>query len=318
MGWGVCFRMCSVGGVKLRCEAHLNASWASVQSECLADRAAAARLYARLAAGHELITLPPPALPLRTPALRDFDQDAVGDAELFHHQAALLCSQASLARAVWANSGFARVLNRRLAVVQRVLHALGAGHEGGAGEAGGCVAVARPAPERRGAGTAPAGADGLVELGVKTGLSLVFTLLCQRGDATSALCCDVLLTALDVVHALPPLSLANEAKLPLLGLDVLGRVSVFLRGLSLQAADLRTKRLATELALALAAQRGSLRYLLDWIDTAMNSAIATRQHDAHAITHELFVNILERIACSAVRLVVTLQRFHIQSDFLLF
>ena len=105
--------------------------------------------------------------------------------------------------------------------------------------------------------------DALIELGVKTGLSLVFTLLrqqwtfasvkgsavarktaanesllllssvvltayfhvCAVGDAT--LCHDVLRTALVTLKAFPPLSLANETKINTLGRDVLVQVSEY-------------------------------------------------------------------------------------------
>ena len=66
------------------------------------------------------------------------------------------------------------------------------------------------------------GSDALVKIGVKTGLSMLFSLFRQNwalaastGQISS--CNDVLITALDVISSLPPLSLANENKLTGLG-----------------------------------------------------------------------------------------------------
>ena len=66
-------------------------------------------------------------------------------------------------------------------------------------------------------------------MGVRTGLSLMFSLLRQNWMLTSSvggfsLCNDVLKTALNVVNTLPPLSLSNESKLPSLGLESLNQV----------------------------------------------------------------------------------------------
>ncbi|KAG7232807.1 hypothetical protein INR49_008072 [Caranx melampygus] len=44
------------------------------------------------------------------------------------------------------------------------------------------------------------------------------------------LCNDVIHTAIDVVSSLPPLSLANESKIPPMGLDCLAQVTTFLKG----------------------------------------------------------------------------------------
>ena len=48
------------------------------------------------------------------------------------------------------------------------------------------------------------------------------------GAPKSTLCRDVLITALDVVKSMPPLSLAYDNELSSLGCDTLNRVSEFL------------------------------------------------------------------------------------------
>ena len=66
-------------------------------------------------------------------------------------------------------------------------------------------------------------------MGVKTGLSLLFSLLRQNWMFSeqlggSNLCTDVLQTALEVLSSMPPLSLVNQNKLPTLGLNTLNQV----------------------------------------------------------------------------------------------
>lgn len=89
-----------------------------------------------------------------------------------------------------------------------------------------------------------------------------------------SLCNDVIHTAIEVVSSLPPLSLANETKIPPMGLDCLSQVTTFLKGVTIpnSGVDILGRRLASELLLGLAAQRGSLRYLLEWIEMALGAS----------------------------------------------
>ena len=128
------------------------------------------------------------------------------------------------------------------------------------------------------------GTEALIEMGVKTGLSLIFSLLRQNWTNASAssnvnLCNDVLHTSMDVVMSLPPLSLANEGKLPQLGISTLNQVTRFLKGavMPMSGADDLGRRLASQLVLAIAAQRGSLRYLLEWVDMSLCAASLIEQ-----------------------------------------
>ena len=122
------------------------------------------------------------------------------------------------------------------------------------------------------------GSDVMIELGVKTGLSLLFALMKQswvQNTDTSGICSDVLETVLSVISSLRPLSLANDAKLPKLALDSLEQVMRFLREvmndrISIAASD---KQMCTEILFGLALQRGSLLALLDWIETGFKSCL---------------------------------------------
>ena len=206
---------------------------------------------------------------MKGPALPDYENEAVSCEEQEHYLTALLTSQLTLARTVCADSPFAAVLQKRLVVLQRIFYAVASKYhdreklrqqqqmEEGAGSS----EESKPNLEKSRSGT-----DALIEMGVKTGLSLIFSLLRQNWYLPPevggmGLCNDVLRTALDVVCSLPPLSLANENKLPNLGLTTLGQVTLFLKSVTMpnSGANIEGKRLASELVLALAAQRGSLR-----------------------------------------------------------
>ena len=66
-----------------------------------------------------------------------------------------------------------------------------------------------------------------VFIGVRTGLRLLFSLIKHSWDQptlASSLCSEVLQTAFDVVSNLPPLSLADDSKMPPMGLDCLIQV----------------------------------------------------------------------------------------------
>ena len=78
-------------------------------------------------------------------------------------------------------------------------------------------------------------------------------------------------------------------------------------------ADVTGKRLAAELVLALAAQRGSLCYLLEWVEVALSAAAGARprladHQDDHGagvdstgmISHTNYVQILKQMKKSAV------------------
>ena len=98
-----------------------------------------------------------------------------------------------------------------------------------------------PSDQKNSTATNISGNDALIETAVKTGLSLVFSLLKHNWAISSALsaqlpatlgastlCNDVLLTALDVIKELPALSLSNESKISALAMSTLQQVTSFL------------------------------------------------------------------------------------------
>lgn len=321
--------------VKMKWLEHLNSSWVMEGCENIASREGTASLYSRLVGNQEVVSMPQQVLHLKGPLLPDFDREPLSTDEQEHYLNSLLSSQLNLARTVCADSPFSAILQKRLVVLRRIFHAIGTKYhdrektrqvqhseEGAPG-----ADESKSAGERSRTGT-----EALIEMGVRTGLSLLFSLLRQTWTANQSnpgglnLCNDVLQTALDVICSLPPLSLANESKLPALGLSMLGEITHFLKSVTMPAAgaDLLGKRLSSELVLALAAQRGSLRYLLEWIEMAMCASSASRldntvgmkemntadksrtlvppatEEQSGMITYSTFIDIIKQMKRSAV------------------
>ncbi|CAF90789.1 unnamed protein product [Tetraodon nigroviridis] len=306
--------------VKLKWLEHLNSSWITEDSESIATREGVAVLYAKLLANKEAVLLPQQVLCLKGPQLPDFERESLSSDEQEHYLDALLGSQLALAKMVCSDSPFAAALRKRVLVLQRIFYALSNKYHDQ-----GKVKQQQHSPENN-AGSADmhsvserprSSTDALIEMGVRTGLSLLFALLRQSWmmppppppppssggypAANMNLCNDVIHTAIEVVNSLPPLSLANESKIPAMGLDCLAQVTTFLKGVTMpnSGADVLGRRLASELLLGLASQRGSLRYLLEWIEMALAaSAVVSTMAESKAwnqeglIGYDCFMSIL--------------------------
>ncbi|XP_029281086.1 probable E3 ubiquitin-protein ligase HERC1 [Cottoperca gobio] len=303
--------------VKLKWLEHLNSSWITEESESIATREGVSVLYSKLLANKEAVLLPQQVLCLKGPQLPDFERESLSSDEQEHYLDALLSSQLALAKMVCSDSPFAAALRKRVLVLQRIFYALSNKYHDK-----GKVKQQQHSPENN-SGSADlhsvserprSSTDALIEMGVRTGLSLLFALLRQSwmmppppspGGGPGGninLCNDVIHTAIDVVSSLPPLSLANESKIPPMGLDCLAQVTTFLKGVTMpnSGADILGRRLASELLLGLASQRGSLRYLLEWIEMALAaSAVVSAmeetkglQNQEGLIGYDCFMNIL--------------------------
>ncbi|XP_076011637.1 putative E3 ubiquitin-protein ligase HERC1 isoform X3 [Genypterus blacodes] len=306
-----------IPAVKLKWLEHLNSSWITEDSESIATREGVSVLFSKLLANKEVVLLPQQVLCLKGPQLPDFERESLSSDEQEHYLDALLGSQLALAKMVCSDSPFAAALRKRVLVLQRIFYALSNKyHDKGkvkqqqhSPENNSGLADLHSVSERPRSST-----DALIEMGVRTGLSLLFALLRQSwmmppppspGGGTGGninLCNDVIHTAIDVVSSLPPLSLANESKIPPMGLDCLAQVTTFLKGVTMpnSGADILGRRLASELLLGLASQRGSLRYLLEWIEMALAaSAVVSSmeqskmiQNQEGLIGYDCFMNIL--------------------------
>ncbi|XP_005987770.1 probable E3 ubiquitin-protein ligase HERC1 isoform X3 [Latimeria chalumnae] len=296
--------------VKLKWLEHLNSSWITEDSESIATREGVAILYTKLVNNKEVVPLPQQVLCLKGPQLPDFERESLSSDEQEHYLDALLNSQLALAKMVCSDSPFAAALRKRLLVLQRVFYALSNKYHDK-----GKVKQQQHSPENSSGSTdvhsiserPRSSTDALIEMGVRTGLSLLFALLRQSwmvpppGPGLN-LCNDVIHTAIDVISSLPPLSLANESKIPPMGLDCLSQVTMFLKGVTMpnSGADVLGRRLASELLLGLAAQRGSLRYLLEWIEMALAASAVVSildkgkmvQSQEGMMSYDCFMNIL--------------------------
>lgn len=271
---------------KPRWQDHLNSTWTSERIDTIATREGAQLLCDSLLANKELISLPVPQSVMNNQieytASYSFN-------ELEQHINSLLQAQLKLARGARIESTYCIVLHQRLTLLRRILYAYSFKYDikesvkesskesikFGAWYSDKHVVSPAVATNERQHVT---GSHALLEVAVKTGLSLLFALLRQSWYYSQLpdgpqpnLCNQVLRTALDVVKSLPVLSLASESQLSSLGLETLTQVCSFLESTAdpKSGATKSDRKLCCELLLALAAQRGSLPYLLEWISMAL-------------------------------------------------
>ncbi|XP_041825741.1 probable E3 ubiquitin-protein ligase HERC1 isoform X2 [Melanotaenia boesemani] len=282
--------------VLLKWQEHFNSSWAAEDSVQTARRHGAAVLYNKLLYNKEVVTLAQPVQELVGPRLPDFECDSSASVEKEEYLSSLLHSQRWLAHRMLTQTSYTLGLHHRLVVLQRIYYALHSKYHDkfcmqlpsqstDSGAERGQVELASEPCLPGGACKIKSGTDVLIEMGVRTGLSLLFSLLQQNWryaasvHPESVLCNDVLATASSVLASLPPLSLANENKIPSVGLDCLAQVADFLKKTSVSSgsggADPTGRRLALELLLGLAMQRGSLKFLLEWVEVALAASMSS-------------------------------------------
>ncbi|KAI3361765.1 hypothetical protein L3Q82_002108 [Scortum barcoo] len=282
--------------VLLKWQEHFNSSWAAEDSVQTARRHGAAVLYNRLLHNKEVVTLAQPVQELVGPRLPDFECESSASAEKEEYLSSLLHSQRWLAHRMLTQTSYTLGLHHRLVVLQRIYYALHSKYHDkfrvqlpsqstDSGTECGQLELASEPCLPEGASKVKSGTDVLIEMGVRTGLSLLFSLLQQNWryaasvHPESVLCNDVLATASSVLASLPPLSLANENKIPSVGLDCLAQVADFLKKTSVSSgtggADPTGRRLALELLLGLAMQRGSLKFLLEWVEVALAASMSS-------------------------------------------
>ena len=254
VNWGdwkyICFLYISVSWqkkiagckCKLKWLDHLNSSWVTEDCESITYSDDLSALYERLIDNKELVLFPPQAVNIGGPALADFDTESLTADEQEHLLDLLHLSQLFLASVVYNNTPFSLKLKKRQLVLQRIYHAVSQKfHTRQDVSQRALVAQvihSAPGKERTGSSSA-SGNDALVELGVKTGLSLLFALFRQnwtlaRQVGQLSFTNEVLQTAITTVSSLPPLSLANENRLSPLSSDVLNQVTQFLRYFGLE------------------------------------------------------------------------------------
>ncbi len=185
-------------------------------------------------------------------------------------------------KALISNYPFSVVLSKKLALMSSILSSLSKKFH--------CLKYMRSdktkdvglkkAKKNLSSGTVKSGTDVLLQMGVKAGLSLLFSLMkqswMQSTGSSCELCLDVLSTASSITLALPPLSLSNDAKLPQLAKDSLQQVMHFLSDTisGKFPANSEGRFVCVDLLLGLSLQRGSLFSVLEWIEVAVKSSLS--------------------------------------------
>lgn len=265
---------------------HLNCRWAQENCENLANRDTVRLLYNELILNKELVSTSSSShLRNEGPMLPDFDTESPQPLELSHYITTLLTSQLELAREVCSSTPFSLILKQRLTILKRMFYALWTRYHDRERNKVALTNIPstseNPMPLNNEA--TYTGSQALLEIGVNTGLSLLFAILKQNWERdnqdTASLCNDVLRTALVMVQNLSPLSLSSDAQLTPLGVNSLQQITKFLKDTVLQTlgSDLHGQ-LASELLLSLALQRGSLRYILEWIQMALDASCKNFRH----------------------------------------
>ena len=305
--------MASNSRYRLKFSEHLNTRWVSEDCEIVSSKPdfVSKNLFSRLTENKELIINNPQAIHLKGPNLPDFESEPQSLEEQEEWVKSLLCSQLALAEIVCGRSRFAEQLKKRQVILERIYHAINRTFHTGAGDSTTNFEKLNYNEENKVEEVhLKTGNEALIEMGVKTGLSLMFTLFRQNWALAErfgilGLCGDVLQTALETVRSLPPLTLANESKLTTLGIQSLNQTTNFLKSIASpkSGADVNSRKFAVELILALAAQRGSLKSLLEWVELAMLTPVSQKEDKAsYKISLKFFHDVVTEMMTAAVSL----------------
>lgn len=246
---------------------NMNTGWAGEDVDSLANRDEVQSMYNFLVNGHEVRIIPPSVLPYNdVQMLPYYLYEVPSTTDLEHFIGSVLSSQVGLAWNICSSTSFSVILQERLLILKRIYHAIVTKYHdrdkakpSAADTTGDSLAVQRETL---------LGSQALLEVGVQTGLSLLFALLRHNWYTSSVLgitsmCNSVFETAAAMIQNLPPLSLANDMQLTPLGVAGVQKVFNFLKEevLGTISEDPKAQLLASELLLGLALQRGSLRYV---------------------------------------------------------
>lgn len=275
---------------------HTNNSWASKDCDSLALRDCVETMYESLVSNKEVRVIPASITCYNDlQMLPDFQYEPSQLPELEQYITILLSAQLELARHVCSSTPFAALLKKRLLILKRIYYALCTRyhdrdkikHTNDTRQV--CESQREPLN----------GSQALLEVAVETGLTFLFALLQQNwrvslNTSSPSLCNPILENAVSLLDSFPPLSLSNDSQLTPLGIKCLERLSNFLKMVILDedGADLKGRTLASELLLTLALQRGSLRYLLEWIEVALE---CSTKSNGEEIRSNKFGNALNRM-----------------------
>ncbi|XP_050295909.1 probable E3 ubiquitin-protein ligase HERC1 isoform X2 [Anthonomus grandis grandis] len=260
-----------------------NSEWAVIDPDSIVNQDTVPSIYNLLIQAKEVRVIPtsPPSLN-DVQTLPSFQYEAPTGAELNTFLNTLLTNQLQLAKEVCMSTQFSVLLKKRMIILKRFYHAIiyiVKQHDKERTESQGAASKNALVPNKSSRDYLLTGNQALLEMGVRTGLSLLFSLLQQNWQVSEilgipSLCNSVLETTMDLIKELPALCLSNDAQLSSLGITSLEQVSDFLKNsvLHVASADTKGKTLAAEILLGIALLRGSLRYLLEWIDMALEAS----------------------------------------------
>lgn len=165
---------------------HLNGRWTGENCDNLANQDSVWLLYNELIFNKELVPISANnILQNDSSLLPDFEWETPLPQELNHYITTLLSSQLDLARNVCSSTPFSVILKQRLAVLKRIFFALWTRyHEKEKPKA---MPSTTNQHEIHINETSYSGSQALVELGVHTGMSLLFALLKQNWENSSIL-----------------------------------------------------------------------------------------------------------------------------------
>ncbi|CAL8069477.1 unnamed protein product [Orchesella dallaii] len=285
---------------------HYNNAWIFEGCDAIAVRDGTQSLFDHLVASKEVVVTNAKPVLNQTVNLPDYEFGNMSNLEQRRYVVSLLMAQLELASAVCMESPVFGLVRKRLLIIHRILYALHSKfHDKELSNNVPKPATLTSSTESitstsKSTDRSRTGTNTLMELGVRTGLSLLFNILKLNWTSDSAqasLCTDVLKTAADVLWALPPMSLANERKIPRLGTQSLSEVSKFLveSVMPTSGANLESRVLGAEILLALALQRSSLQYLLEWIDMALKCCATSQRNDTIFIARPVLISAISVI-----------------------
>ncbi|CAH0559022.1 unnamed protein product [Brassicogethes aeneus] len=262
--------------IELDCVDHTNSIWIQKNCDSIANPDQVQSMYDILLQNKEVRVIPTNVASYNdVNILPSFQYEPSSHSELNHFVTILLTSQLDLAKEVCCSTQFSISFKQRLLVLKRIYYALLTKYHDKEKQEQ-ILDVSQPSTTSLINKKTQTGHEALLEIGVQTVLSLLFSLLQQNWQISGilgipSLCNSVLVSTVDLIKKLPPLCLSNESQLTVLGINSLNQVSTFLRNaiLNESSVDVAGKLLACEILLELALQRGSLRYLLEWVDLAL-------------------------------------------------
>lgn len=256
---------------------HANVSWCLKDCDAIASRDSVQFLFDILVQNKEVRLIPYNSVSCNDfQTLPYFQYESPSISDLNQYVTSLLTSQLDLAKETCSSTSFATTLKQRVLILKRIYHAITKKYHNNES-----TEIQKTEPI---VGLLPkddnfTASNALLEIGLKTGLKLVFSLLTQNWQVCTRLNIPsisetMLQTAFDMIRGLPPLCLSNDSQLTQLGISSIEQTCAFLKDAVLKDlhADIQSKKLSCELLLGIAMQRGSLRYLMDWIEMALEGS----------------------------------------------